>query len=116
MANIQLDYCDIATREMVYVTISDDGAVMQTRAPRTPVPGTLRMSGHDNHYLGFSGANLPGEAPTEAQRAILARVWLGDRSRIGACPNAQVCDWAFGGFEPNEINQRYGDGRRIFRA
>ena len=66
-----------------------------------------------NQYLHFLA--LPESEPTEAQRAVLARVYLGDRSVL-PCPGAEVCRWAFAGMDPQSVSAKYGDSRKIYLA
>jgi hypothetical protein len=75
--------------------------------------GTLGFS-----RLVFGRVNdaMPESQPTEAQRNFLARLWLKqDRTEtFGLGLNDAVCNWAFKGMTPDEVNEKYGDCSPLF--
>lgn len=94
--------------DLVIVEIDDDGSVT-TRAE--DAPGRV----YDVcPYMLFREdvANRP--APTDAQRAVLA-MWWSRRNRLpgASSPNGPVCQWAFAGSTPDEINAKHGDGGKV---
>lgn len=81
-----------------------------------------------NHYLHFADEGrfvrlgddyrpvYRRDEPTAAQRRTLARWWLGDERPYGMTIGEPVARWAFAGLTPQQISDRYGDGRPVYLA
>jgi len=91
--------------------LADDGTWLERR----PDPDA-----NANHYLHFDAP--PSTAPTEAQRATVARWYFGagdspggnGRRWSGHGPGAPLIAWAFADIPQAEIERRYGPGGPYF--
>lgn len=122
MATLKL-WLDILDIELA--TDADGATVKAT--PSAPWAGDIRQL---HGYIHLDGD--PDREPTEHERAWFARYYLGDhetrRTMLGLEPaeagphglglpslglGSPTCRWAFAGMTPQEVSDRYGDGRRI---
>lgn len=84
------------------------------RTDGTWVHWTTTYTG-DNHYLHIQQEQ---RGPiTEAQRRTVARWYLGlDPRPYGMALGSTLTAWAFAGFTPKQLSERYGDGRKLYLA
>ena len=105
---------DLNTGLRAEISIRTDGSIWYAGA--TPTGHTV----YGNTYLHFAREDSPRKKPpTEGQRRTLAELWLGvaELQYFGrAALGRPVCEWAFAGFSPAALSDKYGTGAPVFLA
>lgn len=118
IADIQVEESEIKTtgkgdNRPIYAQttfeISEDGSFRIVNSE--PARKTLNY----NPYAHIVG-DAPTECPTEAQRAMLAAVYLRRSKEFPAPLGSTVCGWAFQGMTPDKVSEKYGTGATVYLA